>query len=74
MAMLGLIGGPLVIASGIAVLFDVIAPGGAAQGIATVPEILWELSLGVYLTVKGFRQSPAVRDTPTLGPEPLPAT
>lgn len=55
MAMLGLVGGPLVCASGVAVLFGAIEPGSAAQGIATVPEILWELSLGVYLTVRGFR-------------------
>ena len=74
MAMLGLIGGPLVIASGIAVLFDVIAPGSAAQGLATVPEIAWELSLGVYLTIKGFKASPVVRDTPGLAPEVQPAT
>ena len=45
MAMLGLVGGPLIIASGTAVLFDVIEPGSAAQVIATVPEFLWELSL-----------------------------
>jgi Domain of unknown function (DUF4386) len=57
MAMLGLIGGPLVIASGIAVLFDVIELGSAAQGIATIPEILWEASLGIYLTFKGFKPS-----------------
>jgi len=74
MAMLGLIGGPLVIASGIAVLFDVIQPGSPAQGLATIPEIAWELSLGIYLTVKGFRQSPAARDTPDLTPELRPAT
>jgi len=57
MAMLGLVGGPLIIASGTAVLFDVIEPGSAAQVIATVPEFLWELSLGVYLLVKGFKPS-----------------
>jgi hypothetical protein len=57
MAMLGLVGGPLVCASGIAVVFDVIEPGSAGQAIATIPEFLWELSLGVYLTVKGFRPS-----------------
>lgn len=59
MAMLGLIGGPLIILSGIAVLFDVIEPGSVAQGIATIPEFIWELSLGVYLTVKGFKASPS---------------
>jgi hypothetical protein len=58
MAMLGLVGGPLICASGIAVLFDVLQYGGAGQGIATIPEFLWELSLGIYLTVKGFRPSP----------------
>jgi hypothetical protein len=42
-ALLGLIGGPGVIASGIAVLFDVIEPGSAAQFIATIPEMFWEL-------------------------------
>jgi hypothetical protein len=58
MAVLGLVGGPLICASGIAVLFDVLQFGGTGQGIATIPEFLWELSLGIYLTVKGFRPSP----------------
>ena len=40
MAMLGLIGGPLIILSGTLVLFDVIEPGSGAQVIATVPELL----------------------------------
>jgi hypothetical protein len=58
MAMLGLIGGPLIIISGTAVLFDVIESGSSAQVIATIPEFFWELSLGVYLMVKGFKPSP----------------
>lgn len=58
MAMLGLVGGPLVCASGIAVLFGAIAPGSAGQFIATIPEFVWELSLGVYLIAKGFKSSP----------------
>jgi hypothetical protein len=62
MAMLGLIGGPLIILSGTAVLFNVIEPGSAAQAIATIPEFLWELSLGIYLVVKGFRPSPILGD------------
>ena len=60
MALLGLIGGPLIIASGIAVLFDLFQQGGAGQGIATIPEFLWELSLGIYLTVRGFKPSPVL--------------
>jgi hypothetical protein len=58
MAMLGLVGGPLLCASGIAILFDVFEAGSAWQGIATIPEFIWELSLGIYLTVKGFKPSP----------------
>ena len=58
MAVLGLVGGPRVCASGIAVLFDVFEPRSAGQFIATIPEIAWELSLGIYLAVKGFRPSP----------------
>jgi hypothetical protein len=57
MAMLGLVGGPLIIASGTAVMFGVDHPGGPLQGLATIPEFLWELSLGIYCTVKGFRPS-----------------
>jgi Domain of unknown function (DUF4386) len=57
MAMLGLIGGPLIILSGIGVLFDLYDAGGPVQGIATIPEFLWELSLGIYCTVKGFKAS-----------------
>ena len=61
MAWLGLIGGPLIIVSGIGVLFDVWDAGSPVQGIATAPEFLWELSLGIYCTVKGFK-----RDAPIL--------
>jgi len=58
MTWLGLIGGPLIILSGTLVLFNVIEPGSSAQAIATIPEFFWELSLGIYLIVKGFNPSP----------------
>jgi hypothetical protein len=62
MAMLGLVGGPLIILSGILVLFGIADPGGTLQGLATIPEALWELLLGIYCTVKGFRpESPILR-------------
>jgi hypothetical protein len=57
MAMLGLVGGPLIILSGTAVMFAVADAGRTLQGIATIPEFLWELSLGIYCTVRGFRPS-----------------
>jgi Domain of unknown function (DUF4386) len=61
MAMLGLIGGPLVCASGIGVLFGLFEPGSAPQVLATAPEFVWELSLGIYLMVKGFKSSGVAR-------------
>ena len=64
MAMLGLIGGPLIIISGTAVLFDVFEPGSGPQVIATIPEFFWELSLGIYLMVKGFKPSPVTEGLP----------
>jgi len=74
MAMLGLIGGPLILASGTGVLFGVFEPGGTAQIIATVPEFFWELSLGVYLVVKGFRPSPVAASEPdAVAADPVPA-
>ncbi len=57
MTWLGLIGGPLIILSGTLVLFNVIEPGSSAQALATIPEFFWELSLGIYLIVKGFKTS-----------------
>jgi hypothetical protein len=57
MAVLGLVGGPLIIASGAAVALGVIDAGSVWQGIATIPEFIWELSLGIWLTVKGFNPS-----------------
>ena len=61
MAMLGLIGGTLIILSGIGVLFDVFDAGSTVQALATIPEFIWELSLGIYCAVKGFK-----RDAPIL--------
>jgi hypothetical protein len=58
MALLGLIGGPLLIASFVAVLFGVYEQVSLPSAIATIPEFLWELSLGIYLVVRGFTPSP----------------
>ena len=69
MALLGLVGGPVLCASGTAVMFGVIEPGSARQAIATAPEFVWELSLGVYLIVKGFKPSPITTGT-AAGPPP----
>jgi hypothetical protein len=59
LATLGLIAGPLLCASGVAVLFGVVEQGSAGQIIPTMPEFFWELLLGIYLTVKGFKPQAA---------------
>lgn len=70
MAMLGLVGGPLVCASGIAIMFDVFEAGSGWQILMTLPEIAWELSLGIYLTVKGFKAAPIIAMDGQAEPEP----
>lgn len=58
MAWLGLVGGPLICLSGTAVMLGVIEAGSAWVMVASIPEFFWELSLGIYLIVKGFKPSP----------------
>jgi Domain of unknown function (DUF4386) len=70
MAMFGLIGGPLLCIAGILVIYDVIEAGGPLQGVMTIPEAFWELSLGIYLVVKGFRPSPILEQPPRVMQEP----
>jgi hypothetical protein len=64
MTMLGLIGGPVLMAAAIAVIFGVIEQGGVWQTLASAPEFLWELSLGIWLIVKGFNPSALSRLQP----------
>jgi uncharacterized protein DUF4386 len=52
---LGLIGGPLIILSGTIVMFGGGHPSGSLQGLATIPEAAWELFLGIYCLVWGFK-------------------
>ena len=53
---IGLIGAPFLICTVIATLFGGIKLG--SPELAAVPVAAWELSLGVWLVVKGFRPSP----------------
>ena len=65
MAWLGLIGGPLLLLSSIGTLFEWWDAGTTVPAIAAIPEFLWELSLGIYAAVWGFR-----RDAPILSRAP----
>jgi hypothetical protein len=62
MALLGLIGGALLVLSFVLQLFDVYDQGSGPSGLLALPEIAWELSLGIYCAWKGFRpESPIAR-------------
>ena len=55
---MGLIGAPLLLAATIAVFFGIIEPISPWTAIATLPIFCWELSLGLWLTFKGFKDCP----------------
>jgi Domain of unknown function (DUF4386) len=59
LAMLGLVGGPLIIVSGSAAMLGLIELDGVLQQVSAAPEFFWELGLGIYLIVKGFKSSPS---------------
>ena len=63
MAMLGLIGGPMLILSFVLILFGVYENGSAPAFLLALPEIAWEASLGIYAAWKGFRPSPITSET-----------
>jgi Domain of unknown function (DUF4386) len=75
LALLGMVGGALILASGTAVLLGAFDKGSAPQAIATIPEFIWELSLGVYLLVKGFKPSALIaldaEPIASLAPQPI---
>lgn len=71
MALLGLVGGPLMSASGIAVLFGAYGQTSVWSGLATLPEIAWEASLGIYLTIRGARRLAAEGAPGTVPAVPL---
>jgi Domain of unknown function (DUF4386) len=64
MALLGLIAGPVLLARFVAILFGIFEPMSVLGSLMVVPEFLWELSLGIWLIVKGFDAS-ALASLPT---------
>jgi hypothetical protein len=59
-ARIGLVGGPLVFASSVAVLFGAYDQVSSTSVIAALPVFVWEMSLAVWMIAKGFRTSPGV--------------
>ncbi|WP_330329034.1 DUF4386 domain-containing protein [Streptomyces sp. NBC_00536] len=59
-AVLGLVGGPLICASAVAVMFGAYAQLSVAGSAAALPVFAWELGLAGWLIVKGFRPGSAL--------------
>ena len=57
---MGLIGAPLFLVSASLSVVGLNEQVSVLSGIALLPIFLWELSLGLWLTFKGFRPSPVL--------------
>jgi hypothetical protein len=64
---LGLIGAPLLLAPDIAIFFGLYDRAAPIAALAAAPIAVWELALGVYLIVKGFRPSAVAALAPAAG-------
>ncbi len=60
--LMGLIGAPLLLASNTATLFGINEQFSLMSTLALPGIFFWELSLGLYLTLKGFKPSPITAD------------
>lgn len=68
--MLGMIGAPMLFLSTTLTLFGVHEQTSTTAGLLVVPIFIWELSLGLWMTFKGFRSSEPAPERPVVG-EPL---
>jgi len=57
---IGIIGAFTLTAGDVAVLFGVMDQHAPLAGISAIPIALWEFSLGVYLTVQGFKENDVI--------------
>jgi hypothetical protein len=69
----GLIGAPLLLASSTTTLFGGWEQVSSASLLMALPIATWELSVGIYMTVKGFRTPPATDGDANVGPAPAAA-
>lgn len=56
---IGLVGAPIILVSATATIFGGWDQVSAVGALCALPIAIWELSLGVWLTVKGFTRTPA---------------
>jgi Domain of unknown function (DUF4386) len=58
LSLIGIVGGPLLFAGYLAVLFGLVGQHASLAGLSALLVALFEFSLGVYLTIKGFKPTP----------------
>ena len=59
LSLIGIVGGPVLIAGFLAVIFGVLGRDAPLAALSALPVFLFELSLGIWLIVKGFNPSAA---------------
>jgi len=64
MVMFGLVGGPLAVIAGIGVVLGAWESTSGLPVLLTAPEAIWELSLSVWLLIRGFRPSAILTGPP----------
>ena len=60
LTLIGLVGGPLIFCSGIAVLFGLYTQTSPVSGLVTVPEFVWEASIGIWFVVQALKPAEGV--------------
>jgi Domain of unknown function (DUF4386) len=66
LSLIGIVGGPVLIAGYIAILFGLIGQHSALAGLSALLVALFEFSLGILLTFKGFNPSAITSESPDL--------
>ncbi|HEY4452249.1 MAG TPA: DUF4386 domain-containing protein [Solirubrobacteraceae bacterium] len=66
LALFGVIGGPLIFASKIAVVFGAFSITSSVQGVFSIPVFVFEAGFAIYLIVKGFRRSRVLSGEPAI--------
>ena len=59
LSLIGIVGGPVLIAGYLAVMFGLVGQHAPLAGLSALPVFVFELSLGIWLIVKGFNSSAA---------------
>ena len=63
LALIGIVGAPILLASYLAVMFGLIGQHAPLAALSALPVALFEFALGIYLIVRGFKPSPILSST-----------